>query len=574
MKTMRWLFLMLVTTSFVLSVHANEPKKVISKVEKVTVFLGGAQVVRTAPVSLASGTTDIIFEGVSPTLNTGSLQAGGKGNFVILSVRYNTEYTPPGVKKENAVPESLLRKIELSQDSLTLIDFEIEGLNYKLNAWTAEKNMLERNKLLTGEGKTDSLALFMQAMEFYRKKIHEINAQILEIKIQLKNINRRRTDIAARINELVNYKYKLEQENVTQASYSYQVVVTVNAKAATNGNISINYLVSNASWTPSYELRAENSSSPVNLLYKASISQNTGEDWKDVKLVLSTLNPQRSQAKPNLNPWILRYFQPMNYAQGATSNLAISQLQSVVVVTDNVRESSADEGLALEKKMKAPAPAAQYASGYTAQSVNFSNVEFDIEIPYTINADGKPQQVTIMEESIPSQYKHYVVPKLEQEAYLVARLTGWEKLNLLPGMANVYFQNTILGGTQINPNVILDTLNISFGRDPGLTITRRKTKDKEISRTLSNNIEREVIIEVTIRNKRDEKVEIMVEDQIPVSGVPDEIKVKWSKETLGGAELNEQTGALTWDLKLAPRESKTLTFSYIITHPKDKVLQQ
>ena len=572
---MRWLFLLLVSISLVATATANEPKKVQSKIEKVTVFLQGAQIVRTAPVSLSPGTTDIIFEGVSPNLNTGSLQAGGKGSFVILSVRYNTEYTPPGVKKENAVPESLLRKIELSQDSLAIIDFEIEGLNYKLNAWTAEKNMLERNKLLTGEGKTDSLALFMQAMEFYRKKIHEINAQILEIKIEQKNINRRRTELAARINELVNYKYRLEQENVTQAAYSYQVIVTVNAEAATSGSISINYLVNSASWSPSYELRAENSSSPVSLMYKASITQNTGEDWKDVKLVLSTLNPQRSQAKPNLNPWVLRYFQPMNYATGAVSNLAISQLQSVVVVSDNVRENAgADEGLALEKKMKAPVPAAQSASSYTVQNVNFSNVEFDIDLPYTINADGKPQQVTIMEEAIPAIYKHYVVPKMEQEAYLIARLTGWEKLNLLPGMANVYFQNTIIGGTQINPNVIVDTLNISLGRDQGLSITRKKTKDREINRTLSNNIEREVIIEITVRNKRDENVEIQVEDQIPVSGVPDEIKVKWSKETLGGAELNEQTGALTWDLKLAPRESKTLTFSYIISHPKDKVLQQ
>jgi uncharacterized protein (TIGR02231 family) len=571
MKNYRLWICLLLCTGLAQMVRADEPKKVNSKIDKVTVFLQGAQVERSASVSLPAGTTDIIFEGVSPNLNTGSLQAGGKGSFVILSVRYNTEYTAPGVKKENAVPESLLRKIEQTQDSLTVIDFEIEGVNYKLSAWTLEKTMLERNKLITGEGKTDSLALFMQAMEFYRKKIHEINQNIVEVKIEQKSINKRRAEIAARLNEMVNYKYRLEQENVTQASYSYQVVVTVNTKAPTNGTISINYLVNNASWSPAYELRAENSTSPVNLVYKAYITQNTGEDWKDVHLVLSTLNPQRSNLKPTLQPWILRYFQPMNYSN---AQMYSNMVQGVAVATDNLRESvNEDEGLTIEKKMKAPMPAAQKASEYVVQNINFSNVEFDIELPYTIKADGKAQQVTVLEDKIPSQFKHYTVPKIEQEAFLMARLTGWEKLNLLPGMANVYFQNTIIGNTQINPNVIQDTMNISLGRDQGISITRKKIKDKEVTKTLSNNTEREIIIEVTVKNKKDEKVEIQVEDQIPITG-EEEVKVKFQKEDFAGAEINEQTGAINWNLTLAPRESKTLTFSYIISFPKDKTLQQ
>lgn len=571
MKNLKILICVLLSTCFA-ATAGNEPKKVTSKIDKVTVFLQGAQIVRSAPVNIPSGTTDIIFEGVSPNLNTGSLQAGGKGNFVIMSVRYNTEYTPPGVKKENAVPESLLRKIELAQDSLTIIDFEIEKLNFTLQAWSAEKTMLERNKLITGEGKTDSLELFMQAMEFYRKKIHEINQKIMEVKIEQKGINKKRNDLAARINELVNYKYRLEQENVTQASYSYQVVVTVSAKASTTGTISINYLVSNASWSPAYEMRAENSSSPVNLLYKAYITQNTGEDWKEVKLTLSTLNPQRQHAKPNLVPWVLRYFQPMNY--NAVSNAGMPVLQSVVV-TDAVTYSmnaSADEGLELKKWEKAKTPVAQQASSYTWQNVNFSNVEFDIDIPYTINTDGKSQQVTVMEESIPAQYKHYVVPKLEQEAYLIARLTGWEKLNLLPGTANIYFQNTIIGSTQINPNVIADTLNISLGRDQGISVTRKKLKDNESTKVFNNNIEKEIVIEISVKNKRDEKVTIQIEDQVPIT-TEEDVKIKHSAETLAGAELNPVDGNLTWNLTLAPRESKTFTFSYTIIYPKDKNLQ-
>jgi uncharacterized protein (TIGR02231 family) len=564
MKTMKIMLMVMAIAGLTLDASANEPKKVNSKIDRVTVFLQGAQVVRSAPVSLQPGTTDIIFEGVSPNLNTGSLQAGGRGSFVVMGVRYNTEYTPPGTKRENAVPASLLKKIEMTQDSLSQMDFETETLNYRLQAWNTEKNMLERNKLITGEGKTDSLALFIQAMEYYRKKIHEINEKIVQTKMEQRALNRRRSEITVRLNELLNYKGQLEQENVTQASYSYQVIVTVSAKAATSGSITINYLVNNASWSPFYELRAENSSQPVSMHYKAYISQNTGEDWKDVKLTLSTMSPQRQHTKPTLAPWIIKYIQPQANYGYVRSNAAIPLSQGAVV-TDSYKEAESVS----TKAMKAPA---QSLSVYTQQSINFSNVEFDIELPYSIPADGKSVQVTVMEEKIDAQFKHYTVPKIEQEAFLMGRLTGWEKLNLLPGNANIYFLNTIIGSTQINPNTINDTLNVPLGRDPGVSVTRKKLKDKESTKVLSNTIEKEIVIEISIRNKKDEKVEIRIEDQLPVSGEQD-VKIKYSAQTLSGAEVNEQTGELNWNIKLNPRETKTFVFSYIISYPKDKNLQ-
>jgi uncharacterized protein (TIGR02231 family) len=565
MKSITAFFCALAMFALINRAAANEPQKVKSGIDKVTVFLQGAQVVRSGKATVPAGTSDLIFEGVSPNLNTNSLQAGGQGNFVIMSVRYHTEYTPPGVKKENAVPASLIRKIELTQDSLQLMDMEIELVNYTLQAWTTEKNMLERNKLITGEGKTDSLTLFIQAMEYYRKKIHEINQKIVDVKTQQRQLARRKSEINLRLNELLRYKGNLEQDNLTLASYSYQVIVTVSAKAATSGTISINYLVNNASWVPMYDLRADNSSSPVNLHYRASITQNTGENWNNVKLVLSTQNPNRQHAKPILRPWILRYFVPQNYQVQTSSNLAMP-LSEVRMVSDAETVSAK-----ATRGDRPPAPAQSMAE-YTTQSVNFSNVEFETEIPYTIPADGKAHQVTLMEEKIDAGFKHYIVPKVETEAFLMARLTGWESLNLLPGNANIYFQNTIIGATHIDPNSINDTLNISMGRDPGLTVTRKKLKDRETTKVLSNNYEQEIVIEITVRNKKNEAVDVQVEDQVPVSGETD-VKVRYTKESVSGAEVNEQTGSLTWNFKLAPKETKKITLTYVIVYPKDKDLK-
>ncbi len=566
MKNLKTLVCIIICAGMAFTSAANEPKKVSSKIDKVTVFLQGAQIVRSASVSVPAGTTDLIFEDVSPNLNTGSLQAGGRGNFVIMGVRYNTEYTPPGPKKENAVPSTLLRRIELTRDSLQSVDFDVEMVNYTLQAWTTEKNMLERNKLITGEGKTDSLALFIQAMEYYRKKIHEINQKIIEVKMEQKNIQKLRNEISARLTELVNYKSRLEQENVSQESYSYQVIVTVSAKAASTGTVSINYLVNNASWIPTYELRAENSSEPVVIHYKAMITQSTGEDWKNVNLVLSTLNPQRQHAKPTLVPWVLRYYQPPAAVSYQYSNMLIP-----VSATTKLKDISTDSESEIKGVRAYNQGIASSISAYTQQIATFSNVEFEIELPYTIPSDGKSQQVTVMEKKAEALFKHYTVPKIETEAFLVARLTGWEEMNLLPGTANVYFQNTIIGSTQIDPGIINDTLNISLGRDQGISVTRKKLKDKEVTRVLSNNIEKEITIEISLRNRKNEIVDIQVEDQLPVSAEQD-IKVKVLKEGLSGATNNEQDGTLIWNLKLAPRESKTFTFTYTISYPKDKNL--
>lgn len=546
---------------------AQKQVKVNSKIDQVTVFLQGAQIKRIADVVVEKGTSEVVFEGVSPNLNTSSLQASGKGDFMVLSVRYHAEYSPPGTKKENAVPASLVKQISETEDSLTDIDFKIELINYSLNAWTKEKTMLERNKLLTGEGKTDSLALFIQAMRFYRDQIHDINKKIVDIKIERNEVQRTRNGIAKRLRELKDYMVQLERKNVTQASYSYQVIVTVAAKRDTRGIISINYLVNNASWVPAYELRAENSSEPVKLNYKGYISQNTGEEWEDVNIVLSTLNPQRDHTRPTLQPWHLRFYTPKSLpvAEGIYS----LSLSNIVMKTE---ESNAKRRKPRQRDDDVDTwDEAEQLPSITRHSQSFSNVEFNIDIKYTIPSDGKNHQVVVMEENIPATYKYFLVPKIEQEAFLMARLTDWDRLNLLPGGANVYFMNTIIGSTIIDPNTINDTLEISFGRDPFISVTRKKLQERESSRRFGNIIEKEIVMEISIRNRRDEAVEIQMEDQIPVSKDED-IQVNYNSNNFSGAELNEQTGLLKWSIKLDAGESKSVTFSYTIRYPNDKNL--
>jgi uncharacterized protein (TIGR02231 family) len=555
---MKKLFIILMSITLIsFSAYADGEKDVNSKINEVTVFLQGAQVTRTANVSIPAGTTDLVFDGVSPYLNTNSIKAGGTGNFIVMDVRYNTEYVPPGTKNKNVIPASLKYKIKGISDSLIELNFDIEELTFKQNAWTKEKNILEQNLLV--QDKIDSLPLFMAAIEFYRIKIQEINEGLMVVKKKLYYANLLKTKLNTRLNELNTYKYNLESENVIPAKSLYQVIVTVSATYATTGTVNINYFVNNANWAPSYDIRANNSTSPINLIYKANIVQNTGEDWDNAKLTLSTMNPNQSNTKPILSIWYLRYYVQTQVV--TATNLS----QSNMVMDVSAKRSSSESYATYD------APT-QLAAAYTQQVSNMANVEFEIDLIYSIPSDGKSHMVSIMEEDVSSIYKHYVVPKMDQEAFLVARMSGWEDLNLLPGSANVYFMNTFVGSTYIDPNTIEDTLDVVLGRDQSIAVSRKKLKDKEKNQVIGQNREKTITIEVTIRNKKNEEVNITVEDQVPVSA-EEGIKVTFDPNTVVGASYNEDTGALTWDLTMKARETKTLQFTYKIKYPKDRRIQ-
>jgi hypothetical protein len=117
----------------------------------------------------------------------------------------------------------------------------------------------------------------------------------------------------------------------------------------------------------------------------------------------------------------------------------------------------------------------KYSMGdYVSVNDNQLNVVFDIDLPYDIASNGKEQTVTLKEYEVPVIYKHYSVPKLDKDAYLLGEVAEWEKLNLLPGEANIIFEGTYIGKSFIDPNSTHDTLNLTLGRDKRVVVKRRR----------------------------------------------------------------------------------------------------
>jgi uncharacterized protein (TIGR02231 family) len=551
---------MLIAAAMLISVqlHATTEKPVKSTISKVTVFIQGAQVFRTAPVSLPPGITQLVFSGVSPQINISSIQAGGKGTFVVTDVKHEIKYPEPPSEKAGELPAHIRKEITLLEDSITELGFRRDEISERLTAHLIQKDMITKNKLSRGEGKADSLEVLIKAMDFFQKKLNELNSLIGKTKRDQAKVNKQITTTNNRLQELKTYKASTDPEKVYEPIH--RVLVTVSAEAAATGTVEVSYMVSGAGWTPSYDLRSVSATAPIQLTYKAGVFQNTGEDWNDVKLKLSTNNPNRTHVKPELPIWYINYFT----AQRPAVFLGGARPQS----TDNVKRITAKEEATYGDAAATLSPA-QSAANYSQLIETMTNVEFDIRLAYDIPSDGGSHVVSVKTDELPASYVHYLVPKIEKEAFLIARVTGWENLNLLPGPANLFYEGTYVGQTVLNPSVINDTLTLALGRDNGITVTRTRLPEKEKSKLIGTEVTKTIAWQLRMKSNKSKAIKLIIEDQVPVSNNKD-IRVE-VKDT-GKAELNDTTGLLKWEVSIEPKAMKELKFSYEVTHNKDMPL--
>jgi uncharacterized protein (TIGR02231 family) len=549
----RLLFTLLLLTG--MQLHAQKQIVVDAPVEKATVFLTGAQLFHQASVNLPKGQSEVILQGLSMSLDPNSIQGGGKGEFTILDIQYRLFYPEP---KPNAVVLTETdKKIKSINDSIVELDFDLRTFYNRREVLNVQKQMMLNNTLYKGTG-SDSLVLIQQSVEYYDKKLNDIYVELLQVEKKEYQLNLKRAAMVARVYEFQNYRNQqaaLEQPN----NPIPQIIISVQADNALSATVEANYITYNAGWYATYDIRATDIAKPVDIAYKANVWQNSGIDWKDVKLTCSTGNPMIGNNLPEITTWYLGYYDYYyNRDEVKTTTLGSVAQEDM----DDVQELS-------KKYLEAPAVDAGYASNYTTPVQTIANVEFDIQLKYSIPNDGKGHIVALQTKQLPTTYNYLIVPKVEQSAFLIARITDWESLNLLPGNANIYFNNTYVGKTNINPLALADTLSLSLGRDRSIEVKRTQLADKSTERILATNAKKTMAFEIEIRNGKAIPIEVIIKDHIPVSQ-KESIKVELFEKD--GGELDELTGIITWREKLKTKEKKDINLEFEITYPKNEPL--
>jgi hypothetical protein len=538
-----------------------------SKISEVTVFLNNAQITREAKINLTAGTNLISFEKLSQQIIPGSIQVEGSDAYTIVSVNSSVNYLQEGFERSD---------VKAMKKELNRVQDEIKLNQTYLNVYNEQQNLLMANHVFKGENKGITVEDMLSMMEIYKVKLSELQDKMYDCEIKAKRMNIEYGRIQNQINELVT-KFN---------RYTTTVSVNLSASKNTTSNVKITYLVNNASWVANYDAKAKNVDSPLELVLKATVTQTTGEDWNNVKLKLSTGNPNKNKTKPDLAMWSLYAYDEVVYKSNRKGR------GNAAMKTETVYDEKNAENYEYDKvQLDAVEITTQSSGSFTAPinnmksfsynwtantSYNYTtiietgvNAEYDIDIPYTILCDGKENTVEIKKYDIPASYAYYAIPKLDKDAFLVASISGWEKYNFIPGYVNVYINDTYTGRSYFDSQSVEDTLDLSMGRDNSVIITRKKTKDFSGNAIIGGSRKSNMGFEISIRNSRKTAVKLNIYDQFPLSTLK-EIEITTGETS--GAKHNKETGKLDWEMEVPAGESKVLKFNYSVKYPKDKII--
>jgi len=275
-----------------------------SEIKEVCVYTKGALVKRTANVNIPAGKSLIVFTDISANIDVNSIQIAANGNFTILSVQHSYNFIVEDVQNETVV--------EL-QNKITAINKEVEIQNNYLSVYRAEQEMLLTNKIIGSDVNGLSITDLQTAMQYLRTRLTEIKRRMYECEVKIKNLQE----------ENVKYQNQIKEIGNTPQKKVSEISVTVSAANAVSATFFIEYLAPDAAWVPEYDFRAEKISTPLNVIFKANITQSTGEDWKDVKLNISTGNPTKSSIVKYVSPWLvaLNYPNQRNSISNNNSNI-------------------------------------------------------------------------------------------------------------------------------------------------------------------------------------------------------------------------------------------------------------
>jgi len=524
-------------------------------ITSVTVFRDGARVLRAGLIELAAGPAPVTIGDLPATVDTASVRVAARGrDLALLNVEVRRRVGTEPLREEAG---RLRAEVERWRDAVHALEdedaAEQAGLGFLRHLSEAAATSLAR---AVGSGRAGYDELSGMAGHLSASTASAL-ARKREIGVRRRAAERELAAAEARLSAA-------EQGGGRPKKVAFvEVMVDLEARAATEAEIDLTYHVSGASWRPLYDLALDRER--LNVSYLAEVTQQTGEDWPEVELVLSTTRTGQSQTLPELSPWYIGRPQPPRRPADAAP---MSAMGGAVAsgATDGPEDGPQDRpgAMASAARGQRTPHGARMLAAEQAESESGAGLAYTVARPLAVPGDGGPHKTLVASFDADAVLDYLTVPVLAPEAYLRATVTNGALL-LLPGRARIFHGAQFVGETHLGTVAPGEEFEVQLGVDDQIKVERKLRRRSTSKALLGGTRTIDIGYEITVENHRDRDATVSVHDHIPVSTDGD-VKVR-ARETSPPPAETDDLGELTWNLVLTPRESATIRHRFTVEHP-------
>ncbi len=522
----------------------------------ITLYPDQASITRSGSISLPAGDSMLVLTDVPAGIMRDSVTARGRtsGSVAIGAVDVRTASFDP--RAANARVAALQAELRGLEDAIAAIDVRIAGHTAQLSLIQGlAAGFAAQPRPVAGQGALAPLdpASWRSAWDAVRTGTEEASEAIRVARQERRAVEERRTILQGQIRSLGR-----------PASGTLEITVSVRAEAATQLDLAIGYQLPGAGWRPVYEARLNTVEGRMVLRQEAIIAQQTGEDWQDVAMVLSTARPSADARAPLLTPWRIRLVDPAAQAAEREAGSA------------GVRRGMSPAS------QSAPSPPVAAAPGQDAQAVSATTASAGFAVEYRIPgraslaSDGSERRVRIGDLEIPAELTAHTTPRLDPRGFLGARFANPSETPTLPGPVALYLDGVLVGRATLPLLRPTEAIMLPFGADDRIQVSYRPQPGRradEGSLLTGRTQSRTTEAIVTIRSFHQRPMNITMLDRLPVSGDEGLTVALIAEPAPTTRDVEGQPGIMGWTAIYTPGEERRIRFGYTISAPRDRVIQ-
>lgn len=521
-----------------------------SKITAVTVYPDLALTRRSSTFSLKPGSYLITFDALPALILDESVRIEGLGSAVA---------TISGLEIKRAFLErSGENRVQELQNEINSLEQRSASLDARKSGITAQKSFIESIRVAWGDRISKELAIGRPSAAELKEVSGFVGSEITKAEGQSREIEFEKKSIKDKIDALKRQQNEAAGSN-RKESKSAEIAVEITREGSLT--LELVSLTPQASWEPSYDVRLADDVKSAELTFMAMVRQQTGEEWPDIELTLSTARPSIGSNPPELYPWNISLYRP----RPMISEMGYPAAAAPIARTSKSTMAQADL-MSLEAAREEDAPASFQSAQISEEQ---SSVTFRIPRTLSIHADGSRHATVVAKDQLPVSIEYLTIPKLAPTVFLRSGIVNQAPYPLLPGKISTFVGNSYTGSSQLRRVASGEKFELYFGSDDQMTVKRDEVKQHKEAGLFGKNVAN-YRYRIEVGNFRKEALTLTLQDQLPVAG-DEEIKVSLDTPSVKPDEVKND-GTLTWKLPLKAGEKRTVEFGIAVEYPKERTI--